>query len=141
MHMYNYKNIYFSNFICENSATNCLLCTYIIISVSYIPNPCHNVYAKQILCKHKRLCATQRLHLSIHTLGSMHTKPESPIFLCTIDLHLGANFGSRVEVVPPGVNFTPGGEFYPWGRTLSPGVGVKIIPWGEILCSPLHSSK
>jgi hypothetical protein len=29
----------------------------------------------------------------------------------------------------------------PKGQTLSPGAGVKLSPGGEILCSPLHSSK
>jgi hypothetical protein len=46
----------------------------------------------------------------------------------------------------PILNFTPRGKvapgvnFVPQGRILSPG-GGEVIPWGEILSLPLHSSK
>jgi hypothetical protein len=51
-----------------------------------------------------------------------------------LTLPLGANFDPRGEVVPQGKILSPGGEFCPLGP-------VKLSPGGELLCSPLHSSK
>jgi hypothetical protein len=38
-----------------------------------------------------------------------------------------------------GANFDPRGEVVSQGWIMSP--GVKLSPGGEIICSPLHSSK
>jgi hypothetical protein len=40
---------------------------------------------------------------------------------------------------PLEANFDPRGEVSPQGAKLTP--GVEVIPWGEILCLPLHSAK
>jgi hypothetical protein len=40
---------------------------------------------------------------------------------------------------PLGANFDPQGRSCPQGRICP--LGVKLSPGGEILCSPLHSSK
>jgi hypothetical protein len=40
---------------------------------------------------------------------------------------------------PLGANLDPRGEFVPRGKICP--LGVKLSPGGEILCSPLHSSK